>query len=338
MKKILLITTGGTIASTNSANGLVPGKLDNSIIEQLDFDRNDFCIDSIDLMQKDSSNFSPRDWELIISTVNENENKYDGIVITHGTDTMAYSACALEFALNSKTIPVVLTGSQIPAGEAKSDAIFNLRCAFLVALGDKNGVFVAFAGKVIRGIRAAKIYSMNYDAFDSVNEPCVGIVRGNDIDWDNKLNVSINKYAGIKDIESVGSSFDENIAVIKLFPGCNSQIIETLIDQNVKGIVLEGFGCGGIMSGVNNSFLNAIAKAVSNKIVVVIASQCRYDGTDLSVYEVGVKAKSVGVVDAKDMTNESIIVKLMWAVAHFDEYNKIVEFMNTNIVGEFIDK
>ncbi len=335
MKKILLISTGGTIACVSSDNGLVPGKLDNSLFSGLKLNIDDVCISTLDLICKDSSNFNPSDWVKIVNAVKANKALYDAVVITHGTDTMAYTACALEFELAGINIPVILTGSQLPGNAPDSDAGKNIKDAVLTALDGTEGIFVVFAGRIIRGIRACKVYSLNRAAFESVNEPCAGIIENGVIHWRNTDKPS--KYADFGKADLInGKSFEENIAVLKLFPGCSAGLMDMLIERGVKGIILEGFGCGGIICDENNDYVALIRKAVNNNITVVIASQCRYDGTNLSVYEVGVRAKRAGAIDSKDMTNEALTVKLMWALAHFTEQHRIKDFMNSNIVGEFV--
>ena len=176
MKKIVFITTGGTIASAQSEEGLVPALTSDDIMKYLGELNEAVEICCEDLLQLDSSNMQPEEWGLIARRIAELVPDVDGIVLTHGTDTMAYTASALSFMLQNLPIPVVITGSQLPLVHPLSDGLDNIRVAFAAVLSELQGVFIAFNRKVMLGCRTVKVRTMGFDAFESVNVEPIGIV------------------------------------------------------------------------------------------------------------------------------------------------------------------
>lgn len=305
MKKVLLIGTGGTIASVKSSDGLVPDvhidQLLNAVPEIKDICEVD-CIQPINL---DSTNMRPGHWLILESAIEQNYNKYDGFVITHGTDTMAYTAAALSYLIQNSRKPIVLTGAQIPLREKNSDASRNLIDAFIYASDtDSHGVQIVFSGSVIIGTRARKNYTKRFDAFGSVNFPEIARVQGNKI------------YRFVKDHYEGDPVFydylNANVGLLKLVPALKPEIMRYLLDQ-YDGLLIESFGVGGLPE--YSDFFNEIVTATNKGKVVILTTQVPNEGSDISVYRVGNNLKEVDAVfEAYDMTTEAAFVKLMWTL------------------------
>ena len=324
MKKICWITTGGTIASVKTSDGYVPANKGEILYELLGKMTSLYDITIKDLFSIDSSNMQPEEWIQIAREVYRLRNEFDGIVITHGTDTMAYTASCLSFMLMNINIPVVLTGSQLPLTHPLSDGQENMSLALAMASNKYPGIFVAFNRKVILASRAVKVRTTGFHAFESVNYPYVGTV--------NSLGLEIHEeYLPVSTGDCVlKDSLCEDVFLLKLIPGLNPQIFDMLIKMKIKGVVIEAFGIGGL-SYIRRDFTKKIVELLDEGIVVVVCSQCLYERSDFSIYEVGKKALEHGVIEAFDMTSEACVTKLMWALAQ-DKYVK--EIFRHNYVNE----
>ena len=324
-KQILLLTTGGTIACAPGDQGLEPR--DSSILERaLDPLRPyyDICVE--DVMCLDSSNIRPAEWQRIARTVFERRQNFDGIVISHGTDTMAYTASAVSFMLQNIDKPVVFTGSQLPLTDILSDGPDNLRTAFAMAASGHAGVFVAFDRKVMLGCRAVKVRASHFAAFESVNARYVATVSSQGLVIDPRaLPVSKGEPKLLEDIS-------QTVFLLKLTPGLSPEIFHALQNLGYKGIVIEAFGLGGI--NVLNRGLQGIRNAVQAGISVVVTTQCLYDSSDLEVYQVGNQLLEMGVIRGKDMTSEAAMTKLMWALGQSMDPARIKDLFTQNLVGE----
>ena len=216
MKKILFLTTGGTIASSSSEEGLVPSLTSEEILHYLGEHHGDIEITCEDLLRLDSSNMQPEEWQLIARRIAEAKSGYDGIVLSHGTDTMAYTAGALSFMLRNLDIPLIITGSQLPLLHPLSDGVENIRVAFTAVCEDIQGVYVCFNRKIMLATRVVKVRTMNFDAFESVNiEPC-GLVDARGLRIDVYKRQAINTDMK-KEIHHVTFSASANV--------CESQIL-----------------------------------------------------------------------------------------------------------------
>ena len=324
-KKILLLTTGGTIASLPGGEGLEPQRSD--VMErELNQLRTYYDIAVKDVMCLDSSNIQPEQWKTIAQSVYENRAGFDGIVVSHGTDTMAYSASAVTFMLPGIDLPVVFTGSQLPLADMLSDGPDNLRTAFAMAASGKPGVFLAFDRKIMLGCRAVKVRASGFSAFESINARYAGIVSNQGL----VLDQAVLPEAGSEPKLLTGISSD--VFLLKLTPGLNPAVFGMLHALGYRGIVIEAFGLGGI--DVLSASLQAIRRAVEEGVSVVVTTQCLYDSSDLQVYQVGNKLLKLGVIQGRDMTSEAAMTKLMWALGQGMTQEQIKKLFQTNLAGE----
>lgn len=324
-KHILLLTTGGTIASVPGRDGLKPQP--SSIMEQaLDQLRNHYDITVKDVMCLDSSNIRPEDWQRIARYIFNNRKEFDGIVVSHGTDTMAYTASAVSFMLPGLDTCVVFTGSQLPLTDALSDGPDNLRTAFAMAATGHPGVFIAFDRKIMRGCRAVKVRASGFTAFESVNARYVGTVSSNGLVINPK---ALSVPTGVPALQDKVS---ETVFLLKLTPGLSPEIFDALKDLGYRGIVIEAFGLGGM--NVLDRGMQGIRRAVENGISVVVTTQCLYDSADLQVYQVGNRLLELGVIQGRDMTSEAALTKLMWALGQGMDQEQIKDLFCRNLAGE----
>ena len=327
-KKILLLTTGGTIASVAGADGLEPHRSD--VMErELTQLRTYYEITVKDVMCLDSSNIRPEEWQTIARCVFQQRQGYDGVVVSHGTDTMAYTASAVTFMLPNIDIPVVFTGSQLPLADILSDGPDNLRTAFAMAASGKPGVFLAFDRKVMRGCRAVKVRASGFSAFESVNARYAGIVSNRGLVLNDRILRVPEGEAQLK------TDISNSVFLLKLTPGLNPAIFDMLSDLGYKGIVIEAFGLGGI--NVLSKELASIHRCVEEGISVVVTTQCLYDSSDLRVYQVGNKLLELGVIQGRDMTTEAAMTKLMWALGQGMNPDEIAELFKISLAGEITE-
>ncbi len=324
-KHILLLTTGGTIASLPGGEGLEPHR--SEVMErQLEQLRSYFDITVEDLMCLDSSNIRPAEWQQIASRVFDTRLDYDGIVISHGTDTMAYTASAITWMLPGLDRPVVLTGSQLPLADVLSDGPDNLRTAFAMAASGHNGVYLAFDRKVMLGCRAVKVRASGFRAFESVNARYAAKVSNLGLTIDPE---ALQPQMGFPQLLT---SISSNVFLLKLTPGLDPAVFEMLGNLGYKGIVIEAFGLGGV--NVLHEGLDGIRKALDRGISVVVTTQCLYDSADLGVYQVGKKLLELGVIQGRDMTSEAAMTKLMWAIGQGMKRRQIEALFQRNLAGE----
>lgn len=326
-KRILIINTGGTLSSVNSDQGLSPGLSSREILEEIRMVSKNLELETEDFCSLDSANIFPDDWAALAVRIGRGCMDYEGIVIIHGTDTLAYTASMLSFMLQNIPIPVVLTGSQLSISHPVADAMENCRCAIHMAASGCAGVFAAFNRKVMLGCRTSKVRSMSFDAFESTNYPNVAEISA--------LGLHIRKemLPKRKGVFRVQADYSDKVFLLKLYPGIDPSILGMLWKQGYKGVYIEGFGLGG-MPFVKHDFASAVREAVEKGMTVLAGSQCPYEGSNLSVYETGLLALRGGVLQAYDMTAEAAVTKLMWVLGQTGKPEEIRDYFQLGLVRE----
>ncbi|MBE6901903.1 MAG: asparaginase [Ruminococcaceae bacterium] len=307
MKKILFIATGGTIACSYSQAGLSP-EADSSALLACLPELKDLCdIDEMQPFQLDSTNMSPREWTTLAGIIQRSYTDYDGFVIAHGTDTLAYGAAALSCLIQGAEKPIVMTGSQLPMEAESTDAKRNLRDAFHCACSELKGIAVVFCGRVIDGSCAKKVHTRDFDAFRSMGQNDLGIVQDG----------IVTLYSEQPDTAPIFfNRMDTAVAVVKLIPALDPDILDFAV-QKSRVLIIEGFGTGGFPDYGNKEFEQKIAELVLNGIIVVMTTQVLEGGCDMSLYEVGKEAaKKYRIIEARRMTTEMAAMKAMWALAY----------------------
>lgn len=332
MKNILIIYTGGTIGMTKTKNGYAPkAGYFKSLLESIPALYKDGMpkwnlYEMLPLL--DSSNMTVNEWNKIGNLIYDNYDEYDGFVILHGTDTMAYTASALSFMLENLSKPVILTGSQIPLFELRSDGADNIITSLLIASDKKvHEVCLYFGGSLIRGNRATKYSSDDLIAFSSPNYPLLAQVG---------INIKYNKEALIKKTdEKLKLHLLKNtpIGVIKVFPGIQFSIFESMMIEKLKGVVIETFGNGNIPS-YGNALLPIIKRAFKNGTVVVVCSQCPKGTVSLGTYETSNALKEAGAISGFDLTTEAAVSKLYYLFSRGYTVEEIKTEMEKDLRGE----
>jgi len=334
MSKILIINTGGTIGMIKTDKGYVPNleKFHENLNKMPELKDGAICSWDIYDMEPllDSSNMMVEDWNKIGEIIHQNYEKYTGFVVLHGTDTMAYTASALSFMLENLGKPVIITGSQIPICEIRSDGKDNIIAAMMIAADNKvNEVCIYFRGELLRGNRAIKYSADGFMAFKSPNAPNLA-----------EAGIAINYNEALllqKPTELFSFQKLENIpiGVIKVFPGIQFDLFSNIMTERLKGVVIETFGAGNIPSSAK-SLLPIIEKALSNGTVVTVCTQCPQGTVLLGTYETSNALKEAGAVSGKDMTTEAAIAKMYYLFSKGYEIEKICRLMETNMRGEIM--
>lgn len=324
MRKLLLLGTGGTIASMPSSGGLAPGL---KAAELLPF-AGSLWDDVVcrDIFSLDSSNIQPEEWRVMAEETARARQEYAGAVIAHGTDTMAYSASMLSFMLQGIDIPVVFTGSQFPIVYPDSDGRANLKNSLIAARSLPGGVYVCFGGSVMLGCRAVKVRTTSLNAFESINYPYIGVIA-------NGRYVHLHQPRASTAAFSCNDSIEPNVALIKLAPGAAPALFDALPACGYRGLVVEAFGLGGVHS-IRRDHTEALARLLRGGMPVVLSSQCLYEHSSATVYEVSRPLQNAGILSAEDMTTEAAVTKLMWALGQTAELDGVRRIMATNLCGE----
>lgn len=334
--KILLIYTGGTIGmiASDDESGLIPFNFNHleEQVPQLKKVNAEITITSFD-EPIDSSNMTPKVWQSLASEIYKNYIHYDGFVVLHGSDTMAFTASALSFMLQGLKKPIILTGSQLPIDSLRTDGKENLITAIEIAAIQKNKipliqeVAIYFEDNLYRGNRTSKINAEDFEAFESYNYPKLAEV-GVRI----KINERVLYRSNLTEVE-LNTNFNDSVLVIKLFPGINKKTIQHLLNTpNLKGVVLESFGAGNTVS--ENWFLNELKNAINNGIIIFNVSQCLGGMVEQGLYETSSGLKKIGVIGGGDITTEAAICKLMYLFGQDFSTEEIELKLKRSIAGE----
>ncbi len=308
MKKILMLATGGTIASRQTDSGLTPVLTSAELMDYVP-EVAGFCrFDTRQLLNLDSTNILPEHWLLMARAIEESYGDYDGFVICHGTDTMAFTAAALSYLVPDSPKPIVVTGAQKPIDLPVTDAKTNLSDAFrYAAYSGARGVQIVFDGKVILGTRAKKTRTKSYNAFSSINYPYLAIIQ------DGRILPYIERHG--PETPTFYRAIDERVALLKLIPGTSAEILSYMLEK-CDAVVIESYGAGGVPYHEQYHFFDEIAKWQSLGRTIVMTTQVPNEGSDMTIYKVGHEIKErYGLIEAYDMTLEAAVTKLMWALA-----------------------
>ena len=329
MKQILMIGTGGTIASEMTEAGLVPGMTGAEFLRYVPSVEKLCQVDCLQVCNIDSTNMTPGHWLAMAQAVEEHYDAYDGFVICHGTDTMAYTAAALSYLIQDSPKPIVLTGSQKPIHMDITDSKTNLLDSFAVACdGRLPGVTIVFGGAVILGTRARKTYSKSYGAFSSINYPVLGVVQ------EGRLVPYIQPPVGAT--PRFYHSLNQRVSLVKLIPGLSPAYLEFALRES-DAVLVESFGVGGVPAGDQGNFYDLIRRAEEAGKTVVVSTQVQNEGSDLAVYNVGHRLKTdLGVLESYDMTTEAAVAKLMWALAQTKDRREVAKLFYTPVALDIL--
>lgn len=318
--RIALLATGGTMACRHTEDGLMPALPAAELTHHISC-RAGVEIVPQDVFRMDSSNIQPEEWSMLARAVDAAMQDCDGVVVTHGTDTMGYTASALSFMLLGQGKPVILTGSQLPMGAPLSDAEINLSCALEAACQGVPGTYVCFARKLILGCRAVKTRTTSFDAFDSVNRSLSGMIDSE--------GVHFLRPQRIEDEYRLRPEVDSRVFLLKLVPGTQPDVLDFVAQAGYRGLVIEAFGMGGLHY-IRRNLVEKLHALRQMGVRVVVVTQCMYEKADLSIYEVGTQLRRADVISGMDMTTEAAVTKLMWALAQDDTEG----WLSRNLCGE----
>ena len=354
MKHILLIATGGTIASAEDGNGLSPALTGEELARSVPEIEGLCELDIVQPMNIDSTNMRPADWLRIAEVIRENYDTHDGFVVLHGTDTMSYTAAALSYLIQDSPKPIVLTGSQQPMGNPFTDAKINLYQSLVYAVSDRSrDVSIVFGGYAIAGTRARKQRTMSFNAFNSINYPVLAYLRQDKIIRSGSVAVSAGlaegdctgggtarAAAGALDEPRFYTELNSRVCALKLTPGLTPDIFR-LLKPDYDAVILETFGMGGVPErGADGaSYQEAIFDWVDSGRTVVMTTQVPEEGLDLEVYEVGrAYAEHPGILKGGDMTTEALVAKTMWALGQTRDADELQRLFYRPINHDRVDE
>jgi len=330
-KRIYIAYTGGTIGMKPSENGYIPQKqhLTDAIMKMPDFHREEMPEFTINEYQPliDSSDMTPADWQRIANDIKKHYDDYDGFVVLHGTDTMAYTSSALSFMLENLSKPVIVTGSQIPLSQLRSDGQENLLNSLYIAANYPiNEVGLYFSNKLFRGNRSIKAYADGFDAFDSPNLPPlleaginIKLIQG-------KISEPVSQPLALAQITP------QPIGVVHLYPGISVDLIKNIIKQPVKALIIRSYGVGNAPQ--DKAMLDCLKQANDNGIVIVNCSQCIKGTVNMKGYATGNALSKIGVISGNDMTLEATLTKLHYLLSKNYSHEKICQLLEVSLRGE----
>lgn len=329
MKNILLVQTGGTIAmdmSDGARPQLNSGKWSELIHREIPelSEIADLTIEQ--LFFEDSSDINKQHWTKLAEYIQAQYEEYDGFVILHGTDTMAYTASALSFALQNLSKPVILTGSQVPLSNIRSDARRNMVNAIEMATMELPEVAICFNDFVYRGNRSTKISIGDFDAFASPNHPPLA-----------EIGLNIKRRDSLPKPNSplsLSTRFSDELFLLKLYPNLNPCFLDAISLESIKALIVEAFGSGNFPIHGNQSLLPFFTKCIEKDVLLILTSQAAYDAVDLNKYESGRKARALGALSAGDMTTEATVTKSMYLLGTTASNAEFKQQFNCNLAGE----
>ena len=326
-----MITTGGTIACKQTDSGLAPGLSAEELLSFVPSVKKLCHVDTLSVCHIDSTNVTPSHWKMMVTAIEKNYDAYDGFVICHGTDTLAYTAAALSYMIQNSAKPIVITGAQKPIDLDVTDAKSNLTDSFIYASDrDSQNVSIVFDGKVIAGTRARKERTKSFDAFSSLNFPFTAVIQEG-------MLIRYIKEAPITEPVRFYHEMSESICTLKMIPGIKPQILPYLF-ENYDCIVIESFGVGGIPQNLVDAFYSEMQKWRGKGKYVVMTTQIAKEGSHMTVYEVGKKVKQdFRLIEAYDMSFEAAITKLMWIMGSFKpDYDTLRQKFYTRINNDIL--
>ena len=331
MKKILMLGTGGTIAAEMTPEGLSPELTPAQLLRYVPAIREICRVDCLSLFSLDSTNITPAHWLETARAIRERYDDYDGFVISHGTDTMAYTAAALSYLIQGADKPIMLTGAQKPIGYDSTDSKLNLTDAFVCAAsGRLAGVNIVFSGRVILGTRARKTCSKSFAAFSSINYPDVGILL------DHRLVRYIEPEVLPAPVFS--DTLDEKVALVKMTPGMDPGLLDWLLARS-DALIIECFGVGGLPAYEDDRLLRIVEEHTARGRFIVVTTQVQNEGADLSVYSVGRGLRDNPLVlEGYDMTSEALYAKMMWILGRTREPDEVARLFYTPVAHDLLHR
>lgn len=334
---ILLIYTGGTIGMIHDpqTGSLIPIDFNHITYHVPELDKFGFNLESVSFNPvKDSSNIDPEVWIKMAETIEENYEKYDGFVVLHGTDTMAYSASALSFMLENLSKPVIFTGSQLPIGLLRTDGRENLLTAIEIASAKENGlplvpeVCIFFDNELTRGNRTTKFSAEHFDAFNSPNYPPLA-----EVGLHLKYNYTLIRYPDPRKHLIVHKNFDSNVAILKLFPGISLNLVQAILNtKDLKAIIIETFGSGN--APTYRWFIDELKSFIDRGGIIFNVTQCHGGSVEMGLYETSRELLAVGVISGKDITSEASVTKLMHLLGSYGSKEEVEKYLGKSIAGE----
>ena len=331
MKRILMIGTGGTIASEETEDGLSPELSPEQLLRYVPAISGLCRADCLSLFSLDSTNIAPVHWKAITRAIRAHYHEYDGFVICHGTDTMAYTAAALSYMIQDSKKPIILTGAQKPINYESTDSKLNLMDAFTCACSEQlHGVCIVFSGRVILGTRARKTCSKSFTAFSSINYPDLAIL------YDHRLMCYISP--DYRETPRFYEDLDEKVGLIKMVPGTDYEQLEFMLERK-DAVIIECFGVGGLPSYQDDRLFETVRRYADLGRFLVMTTQVQNEGSDLSVYSVGHRLKDNSqVLEAYDMTTESAYAKIMWILGQTRESGEANRLFYTPVAHDILHR